>query len=64
MGMYTAATLAIAEASGITELVVIPRYWGWLALLIWALTMVGTLRTVAKGIGSVTSRRARAASPR
>lgn len=50
LGMYTAATLAIAAASGLHELVVIPRYWGWFALLIWALSMIGTLRVVARGV--------------
>lgn len=52
MGMYTAATLGIAAASGIQELVVIPRYWGWLALLIWALSVTGTLRVAVRGVAA------------
>ena len=46
MGMYTACTLALAKAAGDESLAVIPHYWGWFALLIWALTLAGTLRSL------------------
>jgi len=58
MGMYTACTLGMANMTGFTFLEKIPGVWGWLALLIWALTFVGMLRSVLarfclnKGSGS------------
>lgn len=46
MGMYTACTLALAKAAGDESLAIIPHYWGWFALLIWALTLMGALRSL------------------
>ena len=46
IGMYTACTLALAKATGSGSLGIIPQYWGWFALLIWSLTLVGTFRSV------------------
>ncbi|SEL09610.1 tellurite resistance/C4-dicarboxylate transporter family protein [Nitrosovibrio tenuis] len=46
MGMYTACTLSLAKASGYGFLEVISGYWGWFALLIWSLTLIGTLRSL------------------
>ena len=46
MGMYTACTLALAKATGFGSLGIISRYWGWFALLIWSLTLMGMLRSV------------------
>lgn len=52
MGMYTACTLALTKAAGHESLAVIPYCWGWLALLIWALTLMGALRSVAGAFSS------------
>lgn len=48
MGMYTACTLTLAGVETFTLLSVIPRYWGWFALVVWALTMVGTGRAAGR----------------
>lgn len=50
MGMFTACTLALTRASGFEVLSIIPELWGWFALLVWGLTLVGTLRAVGAGI--------------
>lgn len=47
MGMFTACTIALTEASDFDILFLIPSVWGWFALLVWALTFIGTLRSVA-----------------
>ncbi len=46
IGMYTACTLSLAKATGFGFLGIIPQYWGWFALLIWSLTLIGTVRSV------------------
>jgi tellurite resistance protein TehA-like permease len=46
MGMYTACTLSLAKATGYGYLESISRYWGCFALLIWSLTLIGTLRSL------------------
>jgi tellurite resistance protein TehA-like permease len=46
MGMYAACTLSLAKATGYGFLESISRYWGWFALLIWSLTLIGTLRSL------------------
>ncbi|KIO49757.1 tellurite resistance/C4-dicarboxylate transporter family protein [Nitrosospira sp. NpAV] len=46
IGMYTACTLSLAKVTGSGSLEIIPQYWGWFALLIWSLTLVGTFRAV------------------
>jgi len=51
MGMYTACTVNLAGVSTFSLLAVVPAVWGWFALFVWALTLVGTLRAV----GSVLS---------
>jgi len=48
MGMYTAATLTLGGVATFGPLAVVPAYWGWFALLVWALTLVGTGRAVAR----------------
>lgn len=49
LGMYTACTIALSEASGFGALFLIPKYWGWFAIIIWSLTFIGTLRSVKSG---------------
>ena len=46
MGMYTACTLSLVKAAGFGSLAIISQYWGWFALLIWSLTLIGMLRSV------------------
>lgn len=46
MGMYTACTLSLAKITGIGFLGAASQYWGWFALLIWLLTLIGMLRSV------------------
>jgi tellurite resistance protein TehA-like permease len=50
VGMFTAATIALTEASGFDVLSQIPSSWGWFALGVWAVTMLGTLRAVRRGL--------------
>jgi tellurite resistance protein TehA-like permease len=46
MEMYAACTLSLAKATGYGFFESISRYWGWFALLIWSLTLIGTLRSL------------------
>jgi len=49
MGMYAACTLNLAGVGyAFAPLAVVPAYWGWFALLVWGLTLVGTARAVAR----------------
>jgi tellurite resistance protein TehA-like permease len=49
MGMYTACTLSLAKITGFGFLGTAPHYWGWFALLIWFLTLIGMVRSVLSG---------------
>jgi len=44
MGMYTACTLNLAGVRTFNALRVVPEVWGWFALFVWGLTLVGTVR--------------------
>lgn len=46
MGMYTACTLNLAGIGTFGVLSVVPAYWGWFGLVVWALTFVGMSRAV------------------
>lgn len=48
MGMYTVCTLSLAKVTGFESLALISQYWGWFALLIWSLTLIGMLRAATK----------------
>ncbi|MFC7139063.1 tellurite resistance/C4-dicarboxylate transporter family protein [Halosimplex aquaticum] len=48
MGMYTACTLNLAGVNTFSLLRVVPAYWGWFALLIWVVTLLGTLRAAGR----------------
>jgi len=48
MGMYTACTLNLAGIGTFGLLSIVPAYWGWFALLVWAVTFVGMLRAIAR----------------
>ncbi len=44
MGMYAACTLDFAAVTGSGLLQIMPHYWIWCALIIWALTLTGAIR--------------------
>ncbi|WP_435064351.1 tellurite resistance/C4-dicarboxylate transporter family protein [Halobaculum sp. EA56] len=46
MGMYTACTVNLAGIGTFSLLAVVPAYWGWFALFVWALTLVGSIRAL------------------
>jgi len=48
MGMYTASTLNLAGIGTFGLLSVVPAYWGWFALVVWAVTFVGMLRAIGQ----------------
>ncbi len=54
MGMYTVSTLSLAKVTSFGSLAIISQYWGWFALLIWSLTLIGMLRTFFSVINLVT----------
>lgn len=45
LGMYTACTIALIKILPFGFLYVLPKYWGWFALIIWGLTFMGALRS-------------------
>lgn len=52
LGMYTACTFQLARALDTPFLMIIPRYFIYLALLAWAATMIGLLRSLMIGESS------------
>jgi tellurite resistance protein TehA-like permease len=48
MGMYTACTLNLAGIGTFGLLSVVPAYWGWFALVVWALTLIGMSRAIGR----------------
>ena len=49
LGMYTAATVQVARALDIAEMVVVARGFIWLALAAWIATFAGMCKSVARG---------------
>lgn len=50
MGMYAAATVALAGLAPFGLLAPIPRAWCWFALAVWALTFVGLVRATVDDV--------------
>jgi tellurite resistance protein TehA-like permease len=48
LGMYTVATFRLAQAIDAPVLVAIPRWFVWIALAAWTLTMFGLVRTLLR----------------
>jgi tellurite resistance protein TehA-like permease len=48
LGMYTACTFQLVQATGLTELLVVPRMTLLVALLAWALTFYGLARRLLR----------------
>lgn len=53
LGMYTTCTLVFAQATGLTLLDPIPRYFVYIAFLAWSATFIGLVHTLIKKVAHV-----------
>lgn len=56
LGMYTACTYQLAQATGLTFLFEIPRYFVYIALTAWSITFLGLMHRIASKLVSQESR--------
>jgi len=52
LGMYTACTFRLAQALELPFLLIIPRYFIYIALLAWLITFAGMLLNLGRGLAS------------
>lgn len=52
LGMYTACTFRLAQALELSFLLIIPRYFIYIALLAWLITFAGMLLNLGRGLAS------------
>ncbi|MBS1818912.1 MAG: tellurite resistance/C4-dicarboxylate transporter family protein [Acidobacteria bacterium] len=50
LGMYTVATVRLAQALDVPWLLAIPRAFVWIALAAWTVTAIGLLGTIRRGL--------------
>ncbi|HPI79086.1 MAG TPA: C4-dicarboxylate ABC transporter, partial [Cyclobacteriaceae bacterium] len=50
LGMYTVSTFEMADAMSLGFLLPLPRYFVYLALMAWAITFIGLLRTLFRRV--------------
>lgn len=51
LGMYTTSTFVFAQATGLTFLEIIPRYFLYIALVAWVITLFGMWRRLVNDLG-------------
>ena len=55
MGMYTACTLNLGGIRTFNTLQVVPAYWGWFALFVCGLTLLGAIRATGRTLARAVS---------